>query len=332
MGDKKALKFLKKHWIAIWLIVVSTVFFAVVISNAAYQNTNNKLKRVIAPSAGSDGLFSSNFLEIGSGNIKTAYFKQEPYTYNVDIRNFNAADRGTVFKGDIPYTLRATLSHKNGQPYNSTADAAALSEMTASGRAITISLGSETITLNGTNISAVSSTHTLSGTGDSGINSWNVSYTNIPMDQDFCVTLEAVPASSTKLESLSATIIVANFPVVHYEGWACELAETGTLLDYDAFNYTISGTGAKVLRFSYNANLLTVNPSNYGFDNISAPASYSGEGHDGWETIVITVSAASTVNRYDFQVYKKDRYVPSSFDQLKPNESGSYIEFTQSDS
>ena len=342
--DKKTLKFFAKHWLAIWFIIVSILFVVVLKAFAEYGEENRKIKRVIAPAAKTESLFTSNYLALGTTNIKSAFFENLPYTYDVIIRNYNPADPGTVFDGEIPYTLDVKLVHKNGTLYNTTNDAEALAAMIDNNpddgqdtsKYITISCGTDTMRLDGTHLTdANSESHTLNGSGVAGENTWRVTYTNIDLDSDYCVKFTATPAAATNLDPLSATILVSLYPTVHLEGWECALVESGAIADYDAFNYIISGTGTKDLKFSYDSSKLTVNPAFYSLDknnDIANPGEYSGTGsHAGdsnWKTIVISANPNTTkVNRYDLQVYKVNPYQPSSITEITPNAENSYIEF-----
>lgn len=343
MSKKKFIGLLKKKWVLIWLVLAITSLTAV-ISYASYKNANNKIKRVVAPAAKTEGLFTSNYLAIGSTNTKSAYFEKNNsniYTYNVDIRNYNPADQDTVFESHIPYTLSVQLVHRDGKAYNKDTDAAALTTMRKGNMSITVSFGADTITLDGTadgsHLNGTASQHTLTGTGVDKENRWDVTYNGIALDSDYCVKFTAIPQAGLNLDSISATIIVASYPVVNPEGWDCKLVESGNINDYDAFNYTISGTGTKDLYFSYDATKLNVNFAFYGMDSsdeIDAPIAYAGGGdsaaHTGWQTIVIHANPDTLkINRYDLQVYKVDNktWSPTSWTIITPNETGSIIEF-----
>lgn len=347
-SNKKIIKIFAKHWIAVWLAIVSALFIAVLTAFGSYGDETKKMKRVVAPAAKTESLFTSNYLALGTTNIKSAYFENTPYTYEVVIRNYNPADIGTVFDGDITYTFTAALAHKDGTTYDTSkaADATALAAMIDSedhskDKSITISCGTDSITLNGTTISGSNSqTHTL--TELSREDTWTITYTNIGIDSDYCVKLTATPAPATNLNPISATILVSSYPTVHQEGWECVLVESGTIGNYDAFNYTISGTGTKTLKFSYDSSKLIVNPAFYTLDTpykdknsvsintVENPTTYSGSNTHGsdWKTIVIHADPDdSNVNRYDLQVYKVNPYQPASFNEITPNAANGFVEF-----
>ena len=327
-------RFAAKHWLIMWIVAASVLLMTILGVWGAYTNTDQRMKRVVAPYSTTGSLFTSNYLKLGSSTIESAYFDSLPHTYKVLIRNHDPSDPETVFDGSIPYTLHAYLVHKDGRSYDTVTDSAALTALGT--MTITISDGTDTLTLSRTSLEGSSTTHTLSKTGDHE-NTWTVAYhDDIPLGSDYCVKLVAEPDDSTNLQSLSATIIVDSYPIPNPSGWSCELAESGEEIinDFDAFNYTISGTGKRTLTFSYDTTKLIVNPACYQFSEtrngvkeIEDPVPHSTK--TGWNTIVIHADPDTTlINRYDFQVYKKD-WQPSSFDEVTPNAAGSFVEFSQ---
>lgn len=335
--NKMIKKFFARHWITVWLVAVSVLFTAILVTYAAYTDANRKIKRVVAPAAKTDNLFTSNFLSLGNSNVKSAFFEGTgPYNFDVIIRNYNPADPNNIFDENITYTLSVELAHKNGTAY--TASEAAAMPGTAN---ITVSINEddsslhETLMLDATHISDASAkTHTL--TSSNKDDSWHVRFTGLELGSDYCVKITATP-NYIGLEAISATINIAEYPKIHQEGWTCELADGDPLSVYDAYNYTITGTGAKQLKFSYDSSKLVVNPAFYTLDlsyekdsvtvdQVVAPVDHATK--SGWKTIVINADPDITKsNRYDFQVYKVGSYQPASLTEITPNETGSYIEF-----
>ena len=329
--------FFRKHWIVIWIAVVSLILSSVIIAWAAYTDANQKIKRVIAPAASTGGLFTSNYLKPEVGSIQYAYFNSgDTISFDVIVRNYNPSDINTIFDTDIPYTFTATLVHSNGTAYVSDRAADApegtplLSLMT--GKSIVITNGTDTITIDDNNLSGSDSSHRL--TSSHKDDTWTVQFNNIDIGSDYCIKIEAEPAVES-LDTLSATILVVPYPQVHPEGWSCAIEEpinqdvNSAVNDYDGFNYVLSGTGARTLEFRYDSTRFIVNPASYQFfDEIIAPANI--EGRPGWKKIVINADPSTTGNnRYDFQLYKIGGWIPDSF-QLLPEKTGSYVEFTQS--
>lgn len=338
MKSNKFSKFILKHWITIWLAIVilgATVFGVY----AMYADFNNKIKRVVTPAAINGSYFTSNYLSTGSSNIRYAYFNPgETLEYDVVIRNYNPADPTNVFGKTFNYTLTAELVHNNGIAYNAVDDATALAAMTSGGKSITITTGTgeneDTITLDGSHLSGNSSkTHTLSTSTTS--EKWKVTCTNIELNSDYCIKLTATPDITTNLDTISATIVVSTYPVSRQSGWFCNLVESGTIDDYDAFNYTIIGNGKYNLLFSYDATEFEINPAFYLLDyNIDAPVDYGDEsGHSGWKTVVIHADPEETnISRYDLQLFKTNSqtYPQLTFSVIDPNNTTAptkYVEF-----
>ena len=320
MKKQKAKKSFSKHWITIWL-VISILLIAVIGAFAVYADVNNKMKRVIAPSDKKDSLFTSNYLSSGTSNIRYVYFNAEdtPFGYDVIIRNYSPSDPGNVYDGIITYTLKAELAHKNGTSY--------LEATGMNGEEISLTCGEDTITINSSNLSEEIDQE-LSGSGEGGRKIWTISYTNIPLGSDYCIKLTAIP-DNDNLQTISATIIIDNYPQAHREGWSCTLVESGNLSDYDAFNYTIIGTGAANLIFSYDESKVQINPAFYTLNSeVDAPTANTQKGGN-WKKVVIHADPDSTqINRYDIQLYKVNSFQPSSSVYIDPNEEGSYVEFT----
>ena len=320
MSKKKIFDYLRKQWIVVWLVTASSLMMAVIVF-AAYKDANTKMKRVIAPTAKIVELFTSNYLNV-TGATKTAYFDegQNTYSFKVDIRNFDPADTFTVYGDNIAYTLNASVVHADGTPYLSL----------DTGKSITI----DNVTFQG---SVVSHSFTgLSLTGGSGdTDSFIVTFSGIELGSDYYLALEAVPTvinQSVKIISARVGIAVAHSLVtLGWEGYISD--DTNDSIEkYDAFNYTIIGTGNKDLKFSYDPAVIIVNPTLCEYYSEAVDSStYSGpNSHSGWRTITITARPddvnGTNVNRYDFQLYKADSTDFASFAALEQ-----YIEFAQSD-
>ena len=316
--NKKVRKFRAKYWITIWL-VISIILIAAIGAFAVYAEVNNKMRRVVTPSEKKESLFTSNLLASGSSNFKYVYFNAEstPYNYDVVIRNFSPLDPGRIYDKEIQYTFVAELVHKNGSAYNES-EASSMN-----GGSIYLSCGNDTYVIDADTIS-IEVRQAISGLGDSGRKTWHVEYSNIPLGSDYCLKITAAP-DDPHLQDISATIVIDNYPAVNREGWSCSLVESGDLSAYDAFNYTIIGTGSANLIFSYDESKVTINPAFYSInDEVDAPIVKNGS----WKSVVIHANSELTNNnRYDIQVFKINSFQPSSAVYIDPNEDGSYVTF-----
>lgn len=331
---KKA-RFFAKRWITIWLAIVSVLLTVVIIAFASYTDTNKTIKRVFVASKQVSTLFTSNYLMSGANYRPVCFNPSDTKEIPVLIRNYNPTDPTQVYDGPITYTLTAELAHTNCTAYTA-AEAAADEGWSNTTNPMTIEItdGTNTITLTGSTISDSLSNIVLpntSGTqtGVRNVHEWTVTFTNIPLESDYCVTLIATPNDGSG--AIQSTLGVANLPPPSKtDGWTCFLADDTSIniVNYDAFNYMITGSGGTYLKFSYDATKLQVNPvfTSYHTEAVLND-SYQGSGtgdHTGWKTIVITVQ--SNVNRYDLQMYKVASASPSAWSNLEPD-NNDWVEF-----
>lgn len=326
MSFKKFLKVLKANWILAWLITAVFILVSIV-CYAEYEEANTRMKRVFVASKQTSAMFTSNYL------MNTAYHKDVRFEGNetkqivVYLRNYNISDPNKLHEGGVSYTLTAALAHKTTTPYtlpdeNDEVAAAswAAEKWNTDNYSISISDGTNTTTLSGNNISGTVGTYTMSDSARQ-VDAYTVTF-NVPLDSDYCVTLEATPTDTT--EKLVATIGVASDQGDDdNEGWTCTLADNQAIsIDkYDAFNYIITGNGGTSLKFSYDATKLTISPVFLAYNNLTAE-DYSGRAD--WKTIEITVQ--SDVNSYDIQMYKNNS--SPSWSNLNPKDTTNrWVEF-----
>ena len=324
--------FIKQQWILVWLLVAISGLTTIV-AYGVYTEGVYKMKRVVAPAAEIGGLFTSNHLIVGGG-AKSVYYQEDaasPFSFPVEIRNYNPNDPNTKYHGTIEYSLTASLAHMNGNVYEN--DNPTLitneSDWNTKEMSITVSLGSESIVLSGSTLSDNLGTETkYSLTEQHDKDTWTVTFTNIPLGTDYCVKITAVPVNQD-LSNISQVLAVNAVPEVYTEGWSCSIAddtENKTVAQYDAFNYTITGTGRKTLKFSYDSTKFEINPTFCNYITEAVSGSYSGSSNTSlvnrtnWKTITITADPDTTlVNRYDFQIYKVSSFQPDNYNEIKPS-------------
>lgn len=338
MGNKFK-NFIKKQWILVWLITVS-VLLASLVAFAEYGEVNNKIKRVIAPSASIDKLFTSNYLELGSSNIRLAYFdsvdSNNEYEFPVYIRNYNPSDPNALYNGTIKYSISIQLAHSNGTPYTLADVATAFGSIQGAKPSITVSDGTNSVTLGSNNTtegtyvveSVFGDTEETRFSLDSNNTSdvWTVTFNNIKLDdKDYFVKITATPTNSD-LESISATIGIATSPNVHPQGWEGKFmdaikTEKNTIIpisQYDAYNYSVIGTGENWLYICYDPSKLDVNPflqHSEGTSKVQIIPSYKGNtsGRNGWYSLKIHANPdTDRIYRYDLQFYKVNGFDPST--------------------
>lgn len=319
MSKKGFIKFLKKQWILVWLIL-ATLALITIISFAEYKDANNRLKRVFVASKQVNKLFTSNYLISGT-NQNSVLFNENSdkiYSFGVYLRNYDPSVIGSVFDGSITYTLSAALAHKNCNAYTAS-ETDDLAAWNSQNMQIQISYGLNTLTLSGNTLSdsvsgiVLTDTDSLGeGSGKRNVHQWNVTFTNVPLDSDYCVTLTATPTYNAD-DTITSTLGVASFPESKTEGWTCTLVDDKSkdINKYDAFNFMLTGDGGVKLKFSYDSAKLVLNPVFCSY-NAGCVLNDSTE-TQGWKTLEITVS---TVRQYDLQLYKVNGSSPSSWDDL----------------
>ncbi|MDO4862524.1 MAG: hypothetical protein Q4A05_00035 [Ruminococcus sp.] len=327
MSFKKFLKALKANWILAWLITAVFILVSIV-CYAEYEEANTRMKRVFVASKQTTALFTSNYLMSTSYHKDVRFNEDDTKQIVVYLRNYNISDPNKLHEGGVSYTLAATLAHKSTAEYElpreGDEDAAAswaAEEWNTRHYSISISDGTNITTLSGDTISATVGAYTMSDSVRQ-VDTYTVTF-NVPLDSDYCVTLEATPTDSA--EKLTATIGVASDQDDDdNEGWTCTLADNQAVSidNYDAFNYIITGNGGTSLKFSYDSTQLRISPVFLAYNNLREEE-YSGR--TGWKTVDIPVQ--SDINSYDIQMYKENGSSPS-WSNLNPKDTTNrWVEF-----
>lgn len=103
---KNVLRKLKKHWITVWLVVVS-VILGTVITYAIYTEVST-VKRVVTTKSAPKELFSSNCM------YASLYERRMPAAdFNVNVNNFDLNNPDVPNTTQIQYTLTAELRVKH---------------------------------------------------------------------------------------------------------------------------------------------------------------------------------------------------------------------------
>ena len=328
--NRKPRVFIKKHWIAIWC-ALSVCILCVTSASAVYVGSFNSMKRVVVATSNKGKLFSSDWLyENGISNkkLRTKYFSDESQTgYDVDVHVFNYS-RDDIYKHygkDITYTLTAKFVTSNGTP---------ITDLDIIGdRSVNLYCGETIIaTLDRDHLyetTVIQTLQSLPGDTDLSSNSHKLHFNNwnIQTDSDICVSLQtnlSPRADFSDLVDLSGFISIGKTSVAQSTGWNGELKETGTVGNYDAFNFVLSGSGSATITFEWDTSKIAVNKYFYDstdrviqFDNNEVVYSDPGSGST-WATLVINANTdtlrtdESYRNRYAFQLYKVGGNNPST--------------------
>ncbi len=368
---KKAIKLMKVNWITAWmvLIVISVVSF---VGYAEYIENQNRMKRVAANVAEAGKLFTSDYLTTSSSAPYKVQFAENVTScmIPVKIRNYNSADVTAFYTHDLPYDVTFQLVKENGsivtpeelddyriQVKKSTEDAYTQFSTTGSVQEITVTedSGTEyTYTVTASYSAQDGYTITYQGIlfeGDSRFeHMFQLDFQKEIMtnEKNLFIKMSATPDSSIRdeVDELSGILGVTEVQPTLTQGWKGGFVDNSAHLDYDAYNYVISGSGEDTLRFSWNADKLEVNPFFLDeFDDDIETGYPKTESRDGvtWKTIYLHVNSNDTytltkddndedvltltrngINRYDIQVYMKgiEETDYSTWDMIK-----GYVEF-----
>ena len=124
--NKSFKAFIKRHWILMWIGIASVLMVSIIVVHAAYTKTNTA-KLVVARYGETGSLFSSNYLQVSTGNtVTTAYIYVSPPEEGEDaadsgdkvrISNFAQGNQAVFYDRTINYTLSMKLVYNNNGTY-----------------------------------------------------------------------------------------------------------------------------------------------------------------------------------------------------------------------
>ena len=331
---KAFFKRLKRHWITVWLVTVS-VIFSTFVAYAIYTEVSS-IKRVVTTKSAPKVMFSSNcmFADLYERRMASSEF-------NVNVNNFDINSPDVPNPADIQYTLTAQLRVKyqgtimtftelatelagNPTAYNTIVARATgykigKSQDNNSSGTITFPLtefspanGFEVV-FNGPSGSPEVNYETLPGS----VISTDRFKVQIPQSDfektydkvEFFVYVQADPVDAG-LNNIQ-TLLYGCKNVVVSASWTGTLVEQNTAeIDYDFYNYVISGSGSGKLDIMWDPNWFEVDDFFFGslsgvtFDGGNTPTPISSGTYTGWYKVTIVVDS-SEKSRYELQLYKK---------------------------
>ncbi|MBR3668289.1 MAG: hypothetical protein IKN66_14250 [Ruminococcus sp.] len=333
---------LKKHWITVWLVVIAAGF-STFVSYAIYTEVST-VKRVVITRSAPKELFSSNCMYANPYERRMASTE-----FNINVNNFDPSSRDVPNPTDIQYTLTAQLMVKyNGTIMTFDELAGRLGEDTTTyntivGRATGYKIGKS----QDNNTSGIIATPTMQEF--TSVHSFQVTfgpteetplnYETLPGNEvstdrfkvqipasdlekpydeiEFFIYVKA-DAVDTGLTDLQAYLYGSKNVSVS-ASWSGTLVEQNTAsLDYDFYNYVISGSGSGKLDimwddewfeiddFFFNTGLsgVTFDASCLDGEGHVQPGTVSGGTHDGWKKVTIVVNSSESKSRYELQLYK----------------------------
>lgn len=318
-------KFIKAHWITVWLIVAVLAFTTIV--SAEYIANKNRVRRVAANVANEGQQFSSNYLATGSTEIKKASFNAGEGGYcviPVTIWNHSVTNPTKAYQGALPYKLEAWLvSDVSGTLISQNADILTTYPVEYS--------------TDGTNYSAFTSlpydvskgyyysnanltfnTKDSSGNYQVGEYTFYIRFpdTVLAASPNLYVMVKATPDNTNDFVSISAIMGTQKAGTILSRGWTGGFSDNITYTDYDAFNYVISGSGESVITLSWCADYIEmseINLAQYGWTATDITSEHTTKnGVEGkWKTLTFTANSDEEdtdgniigINRYAIQFY-----------------------------
>ena len=335
---KAILKFMKKHWITVWL-VIAVLLFGSFVSYAVYTEVST-IKRVVTTESAPKEMFSSNCM------YASLYERRIPAEdFNVNVNNFDLNSPEIPNPTQIQYTLTAELRVKyNGTIMTFTELAAALGDDTSTYNAIVARANGYFIGKSQEN-NANASIANPAMTEFSASNSFQVVFGDSPNyetlpggvvstdrfkvtipstdfdnpNPEFYIYVKADP-TDTGLTDYIQTLLYGSQNVIVTAAWSGTLAENNTNeLDYDFYNYVITGSGSGNLDIMWDPEYFDIDNffldsslSGVTFDESCLDGSgnvvvgtVSGGQHNGWKKVTIVVNSANGgKSRYEIQLFK----------------------------
>ena len=338
---KDVLRKLKKHWITVWLVVVS-VILGTFVAYAIYTEVST-VKRVVTTISAPKELFSSNCM------YADLYERRIPATeFNVTVNNFDLNAPEIPNQSEIQYTLTARLEvkhngtiktfHQLAQDLGGVDTAAYQAIVKRAEEDAQYYIGksqdnnSEGIISQPTMYQFQSDNDFQVVFGDSpdyetlpaGDISTDKFKVEIPSDDftktepEFYVYVQAVPTDQG-LTQLIRTRLYGSLNVVATAAWSGTLADKNTATtDYDFYNYVISGSGSGKLDIMWKDDMFEIDGfffnsslSGVTFDDSCIveghvqPSTVSEGTYSGWKKVTILVDSAQGKSQYELKLYKK---------------------------
>ena len=319
-------KFMKAHWITVWLAVVVLTFTTIV--SAEYISNRDRVRRVAANVANEGQQFSSNYLMTGPTEIKKASFNAGENGYcvvPVIIWNHSVTNSTKAYQGPLPYKLEAWLvSDVSGTLIGENADILTTYpvEYSTDGTNYTTF---KSLTYDNSKGYYYSDDTLTFNTKDTNGNYKVEDYTFyirfpdtvLTNNPNLYVMVVATPDNTHDFVSISAIMGTQKAGTVIKRGWTGEFSDNTAYTDYDAFNYVISGSGESEITLSWCTDFLEmsdINLEQYGWTvgtDITSSDTTKNNVTGRWKTLTFTANSDEEdndgniigINRYALQFY-----------------------------
>lgn len=321
------LRKIAKYWTTIWLILAISAALALAVLGA-YTGVNS-VKHVLSTQAPSGVLFSSNSLKTTANSTISSSQRLSSQQYDITVCNYEQIKAAEPNPEDIIYDLNASLQVRdsNTNIYKNLSDIEDETEKeqyTAllENRSYKIKMqqddGSGDLFETEYNLATETDyNHTFTGCKLTGnvlsTDVFRIEFDPIELEDtepDFYIYVQAVPVSPPGIESVQNLYCAAQ-SASEASAWRGSLLETDCYsTDYDFYNYIISGSGKGTIEVMWDSTMFEVNPFFLDMENITDIVPITGEVHDGWSKITLSVDSTKN-NRYDIQLYKISETISS---------------------
>lgn len=330
----KMLNSIKKHWTRVWLVSVLLLACGIFVAYAAYTEISS-VKRVVSTISTPGELFSSNCMR---KDISSRRLTSKEYT--ITVCNFDQETPTTYNPSNITYTLYAELQIKQGDDYVPLSEfVSSLPEgereryvTKASKYFITKTEDDENGTIEPLETKGFTIESNFKVTFDvdmlasqkSSIDKYKVEVDEEDLnntDTEFFIHVWAEPTVPANLSNIEARLYGAK-TIADTGSWTGTFLETNcATVDYDFYNYVITGSGVGTVdilwdaeKFEINQFFFNITLSGNEFDGGNSPVNiettdnkygrdkYEGK-YVGWKKVTLKVDSTSK-NRYELQLYK----------------------------
>ena len=319
VSSESVKKFIRNNGLRLWIIIVIMILGSMV-AYAAYENEQNKTKKVIATSSDTEMRFSSNYLEEGTTKLKTTIKNASDPTITVYIRNYSKNNPTIWYTSDINYTLDFELSDTSGITSDNSNYQTRINSLLGTSEAVTITGNGSTVKLNrSTKTYQLTNQPLTYNRAASDQKKYVVTFPSVT--SKICVRITATPTPEKKyldLKPISVILTIADKDNLQVNGWEGKFndAQTNkTPSDYDAYNYCLTGHGSSTNAvFKWDSSRLEVNNQYFQskFDVDITSADEAPEEGANWKKVTIEVDSSKSNGRYDFQLFKANSTVSFS--------------------
>ncbi|MGN1480951.1 hypothetical protein [Porcipelethomonas sp.] len=321
---KTILHKIAKYWPLIWLILSISAVLALTVLGA-YTGVNS-VKHVLSTQAPSGVLFSSNSLKASTGNSTISSTQRlSSQEYDITVCNYEQIKAAEPNSEDITYNLTASLQVRIDDSYKNLSDLDETKKeeyvKLLENRSYKIKMqqddgsgdsdGSEYNLVDEENYQHIFTGYKLTG-NQLSTDVFRITFDASELEDtepDFYIFIKAEPTSPSGIESVQNLYCAAQ-SASEASAWSGSLLESDCeTVDYDFYNYILSGNGKGTIEVMWDSTMFEVNPFFLEMEQTNVET-ISGGTHAGWSKITLEVDSTKE-NRYDIQLYKTSNDITS---------------------